>query len=212
MFHEYPANDLQPSPKSPSIHPSSILSIMTSSDQLQRLANHHGFSVDAVQHVYQALRMGHGTMAQFSHPELGGTGQWMQGGMVMIGDMFNHGLKARIAALCQDLVQYMQEQSQSSSPHPWPFTQPIESPAWWPSELGKPTAQGKQNDLSYAYFARLNRLAIHQGNTLIVYDTTGYQITGFSQQQTTGLQGLYLNSPQGSIAVISLPIVRSSRS
>jgi hypothetical protein len=75
------------------------------------------FSVSAAQHVYQAMQIGGGTMAQFSHPELGGTGQWMRGGMVMIGDMFNHGLKARIAALCQDLSQYMQEQSQSSSPN-----------------------------------------------------------------------------------------------
>jgi hypothetical protein len=57
-----------------------------------------------------------------------------------------------------------------------------------------------------------NRLAIHQGISLIVYDTTGYQITGFSQQQTTGLQGLYFSSPQGSISVMSLPVVMSNRS
>lgn len=147
-------------------------------------------------------------MAQFSHPELGGTGQWMQGGMVMIGDMFNHSLKARVAALCQDLAQHIQTQAPSSSPQNRSFFQPIESAAWWPPELGRPTAQGKQNDLDYAYFAPLNRLAIRQGNVSIVYDTTGYQITGFGQQQTTGLQGLYLTSPQGMIAVMSLPIVR----
>ncbi len=183
---------------------------MTSSDQLQRLANHHGFSVGAVQHVYQALQISNGTMAQFSHPELGGTGQWMQGGMVMIGDMFNHGLKARIAALCQDLAQYIQGQSQSSGPNSWPIIPPIESTPWWPAEFGRPAAQGKQNDLHYAYFAILNRLAIHQENTVIIYDTTGYQITGFGQQQTTGLQGLYFSSPQGTIAVMSLPVVMSN--
>jgi hypothetical protein len=42
-------------------------------------------------------------MAQFSHPELGGMGQWSMGGMIMVGDMFNNGLKARVDALCNDL-------------------------------------------------------------------------------------------------------------
>jgi hypothetical protein len=38
-------------------------------------------------------------MAQFSHPEFGGSGQWMRGGMSMIGDMFNSGLKSRVDSL-----------------------------------------------------------------------------------------------------------------
>ena len=43
-------------------------------------------------------------MAQFGHPELGGTGQWMRGGMTMVGDMFNASLQARVAALCEDMA------------------------------------------------------------------------------------------------------------
>ena len=46
---------------------------------------------------------GRGSMAQFSHPEFGGSGQWMAGGAMMISDMFNNALKARVDALCNEL-------------------------------------------------------------------------------------------------------------
>ena len=45
-----------------------------------------------------------GGMAQFRHPEFGGSGQWMSGGAVMISDMFNNALKARVDALCNELA------------------------------------------------------------------------------------------------------------
>jgi hypothetical protein len=38
-----------------------------------------------------AVLNGNGGMAQFSHGEFGGSGQWMRGGMTMIGDMVIHG-------------------------------------------------------------------------------------------------------------------------
>ena len=63
-----------------------------------------GFSQDAVTHMLIAVLNGNGTMAQFSHPEFGGSGQWMRGGMMMIGDMFNHQLKGRVDALCSELA------------------------------------------------------------------------------------------------------------
>lgn len=50
-----------------------------------------------------ALEQGGGTIAQFSHPEAGGNGQWMLGGMTIVGDMFNDRLKATVNALCSDL-------------------------------------------------------------------------------------------------------------
>jgi hypothetical protein len=46
---------------------------------------------------------GNGSMAQFNHPEFGGSGQWMQGGMIMVSDMFNNQLKGRIDGLCFEL-------------------------------------------------------------------------------------------------------------
>jgi len=50
-----------------------------------------------------AVLNGNGSMAQFSHPGFGGSGQWMRGGMLMLGDMFNHGLKSRVDALCYEI-------------------------------------------------------------------------------------------------------------
>jgi hypothetical protein len=67
------------------------------------LGHCHGFSSGAVVQLMQAMLRSGGGMVQFNHPELGGSGQWMAGGMVMIGDMFNNGLKARVDGLCRDV-------------------------------------------------------------------------------------------------------------
>ena len=72
---------------------------------LQDMAQRYGVSVDAVRTLLGAVSAGGGTMAQFSHPELGGMGQWSAGGMVMVGDMFNQALKGRVDALCTLLSQ-----------------------------------------------------------------------------------------------------------
>ena len=45
------------------------------------IAQRHGLSREAVLAMLFALHAGGGTMAQFSIPELGGSGQWMRGGM-----------------------------------------------------------------------------------------------------------------------------------
>jgi hypothetical protein len=60
-------------------------------------------SADAVRAILEGLVASGGGMAQFNHPDLGGMGQWSSGGMLMIGDMFNSGLKSRIGALCAEL-------------------------------------------------------------------------------------------------------------
>jgi hypothetical protein len=72
--------------------------------KVTELAQRYGVSTDAVLTLLQALVHGHGTMAQFDHPDLGGRGQWMPGGMVMVGDMFNHALKATVDGLCTALA------------------------------------------------------------------------------------------------------------
>src|SRR3954451_3762437 len=71
---------------------------------LQGIAERHGVSTDAALTLLRALVAGRGGMAQFNHPELGGMGQWSQGGMTMVGDMFNQGLRARVDALCTELA------------------------------------------------------------------------------------------------------------
>jgi len=70
---------------------------------IEELARRHGFGADAVASMLQSVVDGRGSMAQFSHPEFGGSGQWMRGGMIMISDMFNHALKGRIDGLCNEL-------------------------------------------------------------------------------------------------------------
>ncbi|WP_341328100.1 hypothetical protein [Methylotuvimicrobium sp. KM2] len=60
---------------------------------INQLAQRYHFSFDAVCSLLQSVINGNGSMAQFNHPEFGGSGQWMRGGMIMVGDMFNNQLK-----------------------------------------------------------------------------------------------------------------------
>lgn len=71
---------------------------------IQDIAQRHGFSTDAVMSMLESVINGNGSMAQFSHPEFSGSGQWMRGGMIMVSDMFNNYLKGRIDALCNELA------------------------------------------------------------------------------------------------------------
>src|ERR1700743_2791938 len=71
------------------------------------IAQRHGLSQDAVLAMLVALREGGGTMAQFNIAELGGNGQWMRGGMTMVGNMFDNALKARVDALCNELARLL---------------------------------------------------------------------------------------------------------
>ncbi len=76
---------------------------MTGDEAVAALARRHGFSPSAVWALLDAVRAGRGRAAQWSHPELGGLGQWLAGGMVQIGAMDDHALKARVAAVLADL-------------------------------------------------------------------------------------------------------------
>jgi hypothetical protein len=67
------------------------------------IAQRHGFSVDATLSMLDSVINGNGSMAQFSHPEFAGSGQWMRGGMTMVSDMFNNHLKGRVDSLCSEL-------------------------------------------------------------------------------------------------------------
>lgn len=74
------------------------------------LAQRHGFSSSAVLSMLEAVINGQGSMAQFNHPEFGGSGQWMRGGMLMLSDMFNNFLKGRVDGLCYDLADLVNNQ------------------------------------------------------------------------------------------------------
>lgn len=84
--------------------------------RINELAQRYAVSTDAVMTLLQALVNGNGTMAQFHHQELGGGGQWMLGGMTMVGDMFNYGLKSKVDGLCGDLSQLLAQQPFAPAP------------------------------------------------------------------------------------------------
>jgi len=163
---------------------------------------HYGVSVAAVEVLAQALQRTGGKQAQFNHPELGGMGQWMPG-MVMIGDMFNTTLKARIDGLASELAGTIAASSAFRMAEP-AFGR---TAAWWPAGLGTPTASGSQNDLHYAYFAIHNRLMINLNGRVTAYDATDYRIMGVSQQQINGVQVIVFQTASGTIPVESLPTI-----
>lgn len=191
---------------------------------VQDIANRSGVSLDAALTLLDALMRGNGTQAQFSHNELGGMGQWSQGGMIMVGDMFNQGLKYRVDSLCNELSNLLRSQPivapapiyQSTSYQSQNqgngggaslfFANAGGGSGWWPSDLGQPSSSGAQNDLRYAFFPAARRLAIVKGSELRVYDTGDHQISGYSQQQG-GDQSLTFTSQYGLVRVADLPVV-----
>jgi len=74
------------------------------------IAYRTGFSPDAVLSMLDSVINGNGGMAQFNHPEFGGYGQWMRGGMTMVSDMFNNHLKGRVDGLCFELSNLISSQ------------------------------------------------------------------------------------------------------
>ncbi|MCX5515115.1 hypothetical protein C3941_12225 [Kaistia algarum] len=188
---------------------------------VDELSARHQLSTDAVVTLLRALAAGNGMQAQFNHYELGGMGQWSQGGMIMIGDMFNNALKYRVDSLANELSGLLRAQT---------LLKPVSTPQYgslsgregvslfvpgggfsagnWPAELGQPGSAGSQNDLHYAYFPDSRRLAIRKGGHITLYDTGEHAIGGFSQAQS-GDQSLTFSSQYGVVRVADLPVVPS---
>ena len=210
---------------------------------INNIAQRYNFTPDAVFSMLQSVIKGNGSMAQFNHREFGGSGQWMKGGMIMLGDMFNNGLKNSVGGLCQELSnlianqpgliqsgsfqsqnQGSQEQSnfgsgysnnggqqQNNSGPTGAVSLFVPPPAgssgnWWPVGLQFPSSTGSQNNVRYAYFATIHRLAIEVNGQVTLYDTLNHQIGGFSQQQSTG-GSITFTSQFGLVDVKTLPII-----
>ena len=77
---------------------------------IDNIAQRYGYSTEAVLSMLQSVINGNGRMAQFNHPQFGGSGQWMSGGMTMVSDMFNNNLKASVSNLCAELSQLVASQ------------------------------------------------------------------------------------------------------
>jgi Short C-terminal domain len=193
--------------------------------KILELSERYGVSTDAVMAMLQSVMNGNGTMAQFYHPELGGGGQWMQGGMTMVGDMFNYGLKSKVDDLCTELSQLLAQQPFAPPPvsnqSQWqggqqqsgsaPVSLFVPGPAggygsWWPAELGSPNGSGGQNNVRYAYFSTARRLAVEINGHVTVYDTLDHHIGGVSQQQGVG-GSVTLSSQYGTVDIATLPVV-----
>jgi hypothetical protein len=174
------------------------------------LAQRYGVSTDAVTTLLHAVVSGGGTMAQFYHPELGGGGQWMQGGMTMVSDMFNHSLQAKVAGLCAELSNLTASQQVYAPlpPSPAGMMGMNQGNTFWPAELGQPSSTGGQNDFRYAYFPATRRLAVERAGQLSIYDTLDHQIGGVSQQQSGGSSSFTFSSQFGQFTVESLPLIQ----
>jgi hypothetical protein len=195
-------------------------------DAVHAVARRHGFSQDAVDHLWSALVRGDGRMAQFDHPEFGGAGQWMQGGMTMVSTMFEGRLQRRVAALCDDLAAVHRQaadataaQDASGEARQGPAgapgaREPGDAAAsasrgdWWPAGLGRPASSGAQDGMRYAWFPESRRLVVESDGRRTVYDTGSHRIGGVSQQQG-GVAGLAFASQHGTIDLAQLPVAHA---
>lgn len=173
--------------------------------RLDDIAARHGVSSDAALILLRALAAGNGVMAQFSHPELGGIGQWLRSGMVMVGDMFNAGLKGRVDALCTEIAALLRDNAPFAGTAAGAGHGVPAGDAWWPAELGAPASSGGQNGVRYAYFPASQRLAVQQGGRLSLHDTGPHRISGVSQQQGAG-GSLVFSTDGGAVRVQDLPL------
>ncbi len=169
------------------------------------IARRYNLSLDAVIHMLGAVNNGGGGMAQFNCPELGGSGQWMSGGMTMVGDMFNNGLKNTVDNLCCELATALV----NNQMYPATAQGSSSSNQWWPQDLGSPFSSGAQNNTRYAIFPQ--RLAVDTNGIVKVYDTLDHQIGGVSQQQG-GNDSVTFNSQFGAFSIDSLPLVNGDNS
>lgn len=176
-------------------------------DLFAHLAQKHGVGVDSVRQLFSALQAGGGDRAQFSILELGGMGQWSSDGMLMIGDMFNDGLKAKVADLCSELSEIAREHANDKQIAPESQHQAdghaASNDSWYPSDLGTPSSSVAQNTMRYAFFPSTRRLAINDGKQTTLYDTADHLISGVSQQQGRG-QDMAFSSQNGPIELSKL--------
>jgi hypothetical protein len=175
---------------------------------IKEVADRNAVSVDVVRTLLFALEKGGGTLAQFNHVELGGSGQWMRGGMTMVGDMFNDRLKATVNAVCSELSSVLNTQDVfvPVPAHGRGDASIAPGNAWWPAELGSPSSIGSQNDVRYAYFPHLHRIAILHDGKVELYDTLGHDLSGVQQQQQSSYPGtLMFTSQNGTFSIGTLP-------
>lgn len=151
----------------------------------EQLAQKYQISLQALAVLEDALRRGGGKVAQFSHPELGGMGQWMPG-MTIVSDFSK---QATVAGLCQELALHV-----GSAP----------SAASDSTHLG---LSGSCGDLHYSYSRAKNILEVTVAGRVQRYRTDGHEITSASASSFGSQFKLHLSGPQGEIDWNSLPLI-----
>lgn len=147
-----------------------------------------------VRQLLAGLQRNGGRQVQFNIAELGGMGQWQAGGMIMVGDMFNNELKAKVDKLCRVLIEMPTDTENDT------FV-PIQ-----PSVGSKRFAsiKGSQNGISYAYYQAEDILEITDNNGIKKYDTKGFLLTGVQQSQSNDSRKLSFSHADGSVEVEDL--------
>jgi hypothetical protein len=180
---------------------------------VEDIAAKYNLQTATVESLMNAIISGNGTMAQFNIPELGGSGQWMKGGMTMVGDMFNSSLRSTVEKLCGELsnvvsTKLLFEETTDISEKKQQINSGFSanSDSSWPSVFGNPTASGSQNNFKYAYFAPVKRLVIEENGKQTIYDTKHHSITGISQQQGSGNSHRF-TSQDGPVDLSSLAVI-----
>ncbi|MBF0313108.1 MAG: hypothetical protein HQK50_00790 [Oligoflexia bacterium] len=175
------------------------------------LAKKYAISVQTVNSLYQAIDAGRGSQAQFNLSELGGMGQWSSGGMVMIGDMFNSSLKAKVISLASDLATIYRDGghgSAISSCDSCGGAQAIASVApmgGGDSFMNFPSMSGGQNGLSYEYYpGKAELLVTLRDGQRYLYSTKGMEITGVSQKTDALGSALLLQLNNGTQYVLQV--------
>ncbi|TLV00703.1 SHOCT domain-containing protein [Dyadobacter luticola] len=183
--------------------------------QVADIAAKYNLKTESVEALLKAVINGNGSMAQFNIPELGGSGQWMRGGMTMVGDMFNNSLKTTVENLANELsalvtTRVLFEDIKDDFNHE---TSSYASSGGggvgnhsWPSVFGSPTSSGSQNNFRYAYFGPVRRLVIEENGKRTIYDTKHHNITGISQQQGSG-NSYQFTSKDGPVDISSLSVI-----
>ena len=174
--------------------------------KIKEIASKYNVSEETVSSLLAGLKLSGGRQVQFNIPELGGMGQW-QGGMVMIGDMFNNSLKAKVAELCTELVplsQTMAEEEKAAAPKKSKTDKKAEQ------EYSSPAFSGSQNGSKYAYFAAENVLVVEleQDGKITKYSTKGFPLTGVQQSQDNGGRSLSFTYPGGTVTVKDLKKIK----
>lgn len=173
---------------------------------LDSVAKRHGVSVSAAEAVLAGLRATGGASAQFSHPDLGGAGQWMPG-MAQVGNLFDTALRAKVDALCSELAAAVRGQPAAELRTDAPSAAAPQR--WWPADLGSPDTAGGQDDARYAWFAGARRLAVRQDGRVTLYDTGEHRIAGVSQQQHgAGGRSLVFSTERGALDLAALAVVQ----